>query len=94
MRNLSEIFNRSGFSRMINSPGGRVFRVVAGIAFLTAGFLSRSSAIGVLSMIWGILPLSAGSLDVCYISAVLGGPLSGRTIRVKYHGSEHGDVAR
>ena len=31
-----------------------------------------------------ILPLTAGRLDVCYISAVLGGPFSGARIRDKY----------
>jgi len=32
-------------------------------------------------MIRSIFPLSAGGLDWCYISAVLGGPLSGPKIR-------------
>lgn len=76
-----ERFNRSPFSHFINSTSGRGFRVVAGAAFLVVGFLFRTHPLGVLSMLWSILPLSAGSLDVCYISAVLGGPLSGRAIR-------------
>jgi hypothetical protein len=28
--------------------------------------------------------MSAGALDICYFSAVLGGPLSGAKIRSKY----------
>ncbi len=36
-------------------------------------------------MAWGVLPLSAGAFDLCYISAVLGGPLSGARIRDGYH---------
>ncbi|MGE5813767.1 MAG: hypothetical protein ACM36C_04705 [Acidobacteriota bacterium] len=79
--NRHEIFNRSSFSRFLNSPGGRIFRALAGTAFLVVGYLFRHHTLGVLSMLWGILPLSAGSFDVCYISAVLGGPLSGAAIR-------------
>jgi hypothetical protein len=83
MRSLEEIFNRSGFSRFLNGPAGRIFRVVAGIGFLVVGYVYRGDALGVLSMIWGVLPLSAGAFNICYISAVLGGPLSGAKIRDK-----------
>jgi len=79
-----EDFNRSRFSHFLNSPSGRVFRVSAGAAFLIAGYVFRAHAFGVLSMLWSILPLTAGGFDVCYISAALGGPLSGRTIRERY----------
>ena len=44
----------------------------------------RDHTLGVISMAWGVLPLSAGALDICYISALLGGPLSGAKIRAKY----------
>ncbi|GAA4889210.1 hypothetical protein GCM10025789_01970 [Tessaracoccus lubricantis] len=77
----AEAFNRSGFGVWINSPTGRVFRVVAGTAFLTAGFATAGSAWGVASIVWGILPLTAGLFDVCYISAALGGPLRGGECR-------------
>jgi hypothetical protein len=84
MRNLGEAFNRSGFSRFINGPAGRIFRLVAGAAFLVIGYLYRDYTLGVLSMIWSLFPLSAGVFDICYISAVLGGPLSGAKIRQTY----------
>jgi hypothetical protein len=84
MSRSKEAFNRSGFSRFLNSPAGRVFRLVAGLAFLVVGYVYRSHALGVLSMVWGVLPLSAGALDICYISALLGGPISGAEIRSKY----------
>jgi len=77
-------FNQSGFSKFINSPAGRIFRLVAGIGFLVVGYIYRHHALGVLSMAWSVLPLSAGALDICYISAVLGGPLSGAKIRSEY----------
>lgn len=83
MRSYEEVFNRSGLSRFLNSPAGRVFRLVAGIGFLVVGFVYREYTLGELSMIWGVFPLSAGVFDICYISALLGGPLSGSKIREK-----------
>jgi hypothetical protein len=77
-------FNRSGFSRFLNSPAGRIFRVAAGLGFLAVGYMYRGHALGVLSMVWSVFPLSAGVLDICYISALLGGPLSGAKIRARY----------
>ena len=76
-----ETFNRSRFSHFLNSPPGRIFRVVAGVAFLIVGLVFRHHTLGVLSMLWGVLPLTAGFFDVCYISAALGGPFSGSIIR-------------
>lgn len=78
---LSETFNRSAFGRFINSPAGRVFRLTAGTAFLVIGFLKRDTVGGLLAIAWSVFPLTAGGFDVCYISAVLGGPLSGAKIR-------------
>jgi hypothetical protein len=77
----AERFNQSGFSRFINSPGGRAFRLVAGTGFLVVGFVYRHHPLGVVSMLWSVLPLSAGAFDLCFISALVGGPLSGAKIR-------------
>lgn len=84
MRRFEEAFNRSGFSRFINSPAGRIFRAVAGIGFFVVGYMYRDHALGVISMVFSIFPFSAGVFDICYISALLGGPLSGAKIRDKY----------
>ena len=89
MSNLAEAFNRSSFSRFLNSPAGRIFRLVAGIAFFVIGFLYRFYWLGIVSLVWGIFPFSAGAFDICYISKVLGGPFSGRKIRDTYHQREH-----
>lgn len=78
-----ESFNQSGFSKFLNSPAGRIFRLVAGTGFLVVGYVYRGHSLGVLSMVWSVLPLSAGAFDICYVSAVLGGPLSGAKIRSK-----------
>jgi hypothetical protein len=76
-----ESFNQSGFSKFLNSPSGRILRLVAGVGFLIVGYIYRDHVLGVLSMVWGVLPLSAGAFDICYVSAALGGPLSGKKIR-------------
>ncbi len=78
-----ESFNQSGFSIFLNSQAGRILRIFTGIGFLVLGFIFREHTLGVISMVWGILPLSAGVLDICYVSAALGGPLSGKKIRSK-----------
>ena len=76
-----ETFNQSGFSKFLNSLAGRILRLVVGIGFLVVGYMYRDHALGVISMVWGVLPLSAGAFDICYVSAALGGPLSGKKIR-------------
>ncbi len=81
---LHESFNQSGFSKFLNSRAGRIFRLVAGAGFLAIGYLYRGHLLGVLCIAWSIFPLSAGAFDICYISAALGGPLSGAQIRRKY----------
>jgi hypothetical protein len=81
--NKYESFNQSGFSKFLNSLAGRILRLVLGILFLLVGYLYRDHVLGVISMVWGVLPLSAGAFDICYMSAALGGPLSGKKIRSK-----------
>jgi hypothetical protein len=76
-----EAFNRSAFSPAINSPGGRLFRLVAGSAFLVAGLVWYDRPLGIAALVWSAFPLSAGALDICWISAALGGPASGAKIR-------------
>ena len=85
MSGFAEAFNQSRFSHFINSPSGRLFRIVAGIGFLIVGLVFRDHLLGVLSLVWSIFPLSAGAFDICYISALLGGPISGKRIRARYN---------
>ena len=84
MKDYSDGFNRSALSRFLNTPGGRVFRVAAGAGFLALGYLSQFDTLGMIAAAWGLLPLSAGGFDICYISAALGGPISGAKIRGLY----------
>ncbi|HEX2349083.1 MAG TPA: hypothetical protein VHI51_11685 [Ktedonobacterales bacterium] len=86
MNTLAAGFNRSRFSRFLNSPSGRIFRIVAGAGFIAIGLIAVAAGqlIGIASLAWGVLPLSAGALDICYVSAALGGPLRGKQIRSAY----------
>lgn len=81
-RNAS--FNRSGFSKFINSRAGRIVRLVVGLAFLLVGYAFRDHVLGKVSMVWSLVPLSAGVFDYCDVSALPGGPLSGEKIRAAY----------
>jgi hypothetical protein len=78
---IVETFGRSGFARFVNSPAGRVARVVAGLALIGWGYTRRSGGSGVVLMAAGLIPLAAGLFDWCLISALLGGPVSGARIR-------------
>ncbi len=82
--NWNEAFNQSALGKFINSPAGRAFRLLAGTGFLVVGYLYRDHPLGVLSMAWSALPLSSAVFDICYISAMLGGPLSSASIRSRY----------
>ncbi len=83
---MADRFNRGGLSRFLNRPAGRVYRVVVGLGFLVVGYIFRTHALGIVSMVWGVFPLSAGAFDICFISATLGGPISGPKIRA-YQGT-------
>ena len=83
MNTLEDGFNRSGFSKFLNSMTDRIFRLVVGIGFIIVGYIFRDHVLGIVSIVWGIFPLTAGTFDFCYVSLVLGGPISGKRIREK-----------
>ena len=78
---IAESFGRSGFARFMNSPAGRVLRVAVGIGLIAWGYTGRGSGTGLALMVVGLVPLAAGAFDLCLISALLGGPISGARIR-------------
>lgn len=78
---LSQSFARSRFARFVNSPTGRVARIVAGLALILWGYTQSESASGIVWIILGIIPLSAGLFDACLVSLLVGGPISGEKVR-------------
>ncbi len=84
MSTWGDRFNRSAFSRFLNSMAGRIFRLAGGAIFLAAGIVFKDYWLGIVALVWSFFPLTAGGFDVCYFSAVLGGPFSGRKIRNMY----------
>ena len=74
---IAESFGRYGFAKFINSPAGRIARIVVGLALIVWGYTSG----GIVLIIIGLIPLAAGALDLCLISVLLGGPISGKKLR-------------
>jgi hypothetical protein len=74
-------FYRSALGQFFATGAGRVTRVVAGIVLIVLGYMLLPSVIGIILIVIGLVPLFAGLLDVCVISALLGGPLQGAAIR-------------
>jgi len=77
---MAESFARTGFARFINSPAGRIFRIVVGLALIGYGYTRRAETMGMVLMVVGLVPLAAGSFNLCLVSALLGGPLSGAKV--------------
>ncbi|HVA56449.1 MAG: DUF2892 domain-containing protein [Gemmatimonadaceae bacterium] len=77
---VAESFGQSGFAQFINSSAGRILRLVVGVALIYWGYMQRGTQAGTVFMVIGLVPLSAGLFNWCYISALLGGPLSGARI--------------
>ena len=82
---LSESFARSGFSRFINSRTGRITRIVVGIAMIIWGYTQLDNISGMIWILVGVIPLSAGLFDLCFISPLLGGPLAGKKVLSLIH---------
>ena len=77
---IAESFGRSPFAQFINSPLGRLLRVVAGVVLIGWGLTQRGTSTGVILIVVGVVPLAAGTFNLCLISALLGGPISGARV--------------
>lgn len=77
----AESFCRSGFARFVNSPAGRIARLVVGVGLIGWGYTQLTTGTGLVLIVVGLVPLVAGAFDLCLISALLGGPISGARIR-------------
>jgi len=77
---IAESFGRSGFAKFINSPTGRIVRIIAGLVLIVWGYTQLPDTGGIVLIVIGLIPLAAGTFNLCLISALLGGTISGAKI--------------
>ena len=77
---MAESFARSGFAKFINTPTGRIVRIIAGLVLIIWGYTQLPDTGGIVLIIIGLIPLVAGSFNLCLISALLGGTINGAKI--------------
>ena len=87
---IAESFGRSGFAKFVNTPAGRLVRVVVGIVLIALGYMNRGSAGGIILIVVGLAPLTAGTFNLCLISALLGGPIKGSQVGVETQSHDGG----
>ncbi len=69
------------FVRFMASTTGRITRIVAGFGLIALGFLSIGGTAGLVVAAVGLVPLIAGTVDICVFAPLFGNPLSGPKIR-------------
>ena len=77
---LAESFAQSRFAKFVNSPAGRIARIVVGLGLIGWGYSQRAGLAGIILIVLGLVPLTAGVFHLCFVSALLGGPISGARI--------------
>jgi hypothetical protein len=71
-----------GIERWLATPAGRVLRVAVGLLFIAFGLSTRNSwASAIAWVVVGLVPLVAGLFDLCFLTALTGGPLRGEELR-------------
>lgn len=80
-------FENTAFAQFISTGAGRALRVAAGLALITAGLRKRDRGGAALALV-GLAPLAAGTLDLCLLAPLFGGPLDGSAIRAAGAGRE------
>lgn len=74
-------FAASWFGQCMSSTRGRIGRIVGGIALIAIGLVALGGTAGIILAAIGLVPLLAGTFDVCIFSALFGGPLRGSGVR-------------
>ncbi len=67
------------FAKMMAGMGGRLVRIIAGVALVLIGLLVLEGTGGLILAVVGVLPILAGVFNVCLIAPILGAPFSGKT---------------
>lgn len=71
-----------GFARFMAIGVGRGLRIVAGSVLIAVGLLRVKGARGGAIAALGLVPLLAGSFDVCVLAPLLRVPFKGSDVRV------------
>jgi Inner membrane protein YgaP-like, transmembrane domain len=87
---LAQSFARTGFARFLNSRAGRIARIAAGIGLMIWGYTLHLQPVGIVLLVIGLVPLTAGTFDLCLVSALLGGPISGARVAASGKNPEAG----
>ena len=69
------------FVFFLASNTGRILRIMGGLALVVLGRFGLSGMIALIVMLIGVVPLFAGTFDICVIAPFFGAPLSGAKIR-------------
>ncbi len=71
-----------GFARFMATGVGRGMRIVAGAALIAIGLLRVRGGRGGLLAFVGMVPLLAGTFDVCVLAPLLRVPFKGSDVRL------------
>ena len=69
------------FVFFLASNTGRLVRIIGGLALVVLGRFGLSGMPALVVMLMGIVPLLAGTFDICVFAPLFGAPLSGSKIR-------------
>jgi len=72
------------FIRFINSPAGRIVRVVAGLALIAIGIVRGGGWLALAAI--GLVPLAAGAFDLCILGPLFKLPFLGSKLRQRIAG--------
>jgi hypothetical protein len=74
-------FAQTEFAQFLAGGAGRITRIVAGILLVWAGISIDHATWSIVLYVVGAVPILAGVFDVCLLTALFGGPFSGRRVR-------------
>jgi hypothetical protein len=69
------------FVRFMQTPAGRIIRIVGGSAAIGAGLVGVGGVAGYLIAALGVVPLAAGLFDFCVFAPIFRTPFRGAKIR-------------
>lgn len=83
-----DAFERSVFAQMIAGTGGRIARIAAGLGLVGTGVWLVGGTRGTILAVAGLVPLAAGTFDVCLVAPLFGAHVRGQDIRARRRGAQ------